>query len=665
MVSYLTYDSSFITTIYHQLPVLGYVLGEEDISSDYREKMDVLRHYDERMLLIIDNFDSYITDNNQRVVATSDPQYNEICSGKYHIIFVSNNTFEGSMLLAPLPEAQQVDLFLYHYKRSLSNEEMSAVQELLRRIGGHTLTIILLAKALFVDRRKSINGFLEQIASDAHGISEVLSSALVSAFDVSSLSDSEKYIMINMSLTPSDGISVRNFGDWIGLNEFEELQSLIDFNWIQFDTKKDSISLHPVVSDLVAHSLKSDYAKCARYLESLISFSGCEKNADSLEKRQYSTKLIKAALMKITDDDYIIGKLVYNNINYNHNFDTYIGESAGWGPRRDTFQWAEGAPFRTFNSITDNPSIGDERNFVRVRKVGDPKFVDGVVVEPGIEYEVAVYFHNNASRILNESGKGVAAGARVSSILPSFIAAKHKSSIIATITAANTSPVSIWGSTSINTDADVYIQFIPNSATIHSNGTVNGKNVGQRNLFSAKGAYLGYDDDAWGILPGGNKYSGYISYRFCVVQPGFEIEKKVSKDGANEWVDALSAEPGEVVDFKIQYSNTGMTQQSNVIINDDIPDELEYLEGTTFLINGSSPDGKLCNDNLFKQGFNIGRYQPGSGATISYKARVSCALEVKCSNSIITNKAIVATANGKKEDVAEVTIKSMKLETGA
>ena len=39
-----------------------------------------------------------------------------------------------------------------------------------------------------------------------------------------------------------------------------------------------------------------------------------------------------------------------------------------WGPQdRETFTWARRAKFITLNSITDNPRIGDERNFVRVR----------------------------------------------------------------------------------------------------------------------------------------------------------------------------------------------------------------------------------------------------------------------------------------------------------
>src|SRR5664280_2316069 len=41
-----------------------------------------------------------------------------------------------------------------------------------------------------------------------------------------------------------------------------------------------------------------------------------------------------------------------------------------WGPIRDTFTMEHPADHITFNSITNNPNIGDERNFVGIRESG-------------------------------------------------------------------------------------------------------------------------------------------------------------------------------------------------------------------------------------------------------------------------------------------------------
>jgi len=328
-----------------------------------------------------------------------------------------------------------------------------------------------------------------------------------------------------------------------------------------------------------------------------------------------------------------------------------------WGPEREVFWWETGTPYVSINSVSDNPVIGDERNFVRVRKVGDPKFVDEVTLVVGQQYEVEIYFHNNASRTLNPSGAGIADGVRVSSILPAFVAKGTTGEISAVITAANTIPSSVWDEAFVKATSDVYLRFVPGSAIIHSNGSVNGKDVGQQHLFSSEGANVGYWDDAWGVLPGCNEYAGYISYKFVVDQPRFEIAKDVSRDAKNEWVESITAGPNELLDFRIRYKNTGTTEQNNVIVMDKLPNALKYLEGTTFLINGSSPNGKYVADNLFSNGLNIGRYQAGSEATLTYKVRTPVADSLKCGDNKFENEVSVSTANGTMVDSVEVNVR--------
>ena len=68
-----------------------------------------------------------------------------------------------------------------------------------------------------------------------------------------------------------------------------------------------------------------------------------------------------------------------------------------WGPERTTFTMEHPANYVTFNSITNNNRLGDERNFVRVGEANstDP-YTDEVKVVPGKTYEVYIYYHNNA-----------------------------------------------------------------------------------------------------------------------------------------------------------------------------------------------------------------------------------------------------------------------------
>jgi len=329
-----------------------------------------------------------------------------------------------------------------------------------------------------------------------------------------------------------------------------------------------------------------------------------------------------------------------------------------WGPERQEFYWDTAAPYRTMNSIVDNPTMGDERNFVRVREVGGATFVDQVSLVAGKQYEVEIYFHNNASRTLNASGEGIADNVRVSTILPGFVAKGETAKISGTITASNTNPLAVWDEATVVATSDVYLRYVPDSAIIHSNGTINGKNVGPDYLFSSEGALIGYSNDYWGVLPGCNEYAGYVSYKFVADQPAFEIAKEVSRDGKN-WAENLVAEPGEELHFRIRYKNTGTTEQSNVIIMDNLPVKLKYVQDTTFIVNGSNPGGKLVANDLFTNGLNIGRYQPGSEATLTYKVRMPKAEDLNCGDNKFVNGASVSTANGTMKDDVEVNVRKV------
>lgn len=331
-------------------------------------------------------------------------------------------------------------------------------------------------------------------------------------------------------------------------------------------------------------------------------------------------------------------------------------QTLAWGPERETYHWDTAAPHRTMNSIIDNPAVGDERNFVRVRKVGDEKVKDEVALEVGQEYEVQIYFHNNASESLNASGAGIADNVRMNTILPGFVAKGTTAEISGTITAGNTTPKSVWDEAYVTSTSDVYLRYVPDSAIIHSNGSINGMNVGPDYLFSAEGALIGYSKNHWGVLPGCNQYAGFVSYKFVVDQPGFEIAKEVRLDGKGDWSESLSAKPGEVLEFRIRYKNTGTTEQNNVLVNDSLPDALVHVPNTTLLVNGSTPGGVYVSDNLFDTGLNIGRYQSGSEATLTYKVQMPSEEVLECGNNVFTNAVSVATGNGTMDDDVEITV---------
>lgn len=332
---------------------------------------------------------------------------------------------------------------------------------------------------------------------------------------------------------------------------------------------------------------------------------------------------------------------------------TLSSQVFAWGPERPTFTGENPADYVTFNSITNNGKVGDERNFVRIREDGAGNYGDEMKLVPGKEYQVMVYYHNNAKTSLNESGKGIAKDVSVKAQMPSVVKPGERGKISGTVSASNANPASVWDEAYVTADTDVALRYVPGSATITSNGAVNGQ-VLPDSLFTT-GALIGYDS-LNGVLPGCAQYSGYVVYKFKVDAPNFEVQKQVSPTGQKQWQENYAAKPGEKVDYKITYKNTGTTAQNNVNIKDTLPKGVVYQPGSTKVYNASNPNGRGVSDNVVASGINIGDYAAGGNAVIIYSATIGAGNELVCGANTLTNTASAITSGGTKSDTANVTV---------
>ncbi|MBR3220443.1 DUF11 domain-containing protein, partial [Candidatus Saccharibacteria bacterium] len=153
------------------------------------------------------------------------------------------------------------------------------------------------------------------------------------------------------------------------------------------------------------------------------------------------------------------------------------------------------------------------------------------------------------------------------------------------------------------------------------------------------------------------EYAGYITYRLVADKPNFYMEKKVSADGKGQWDQRITVRPGDVLDFQISYINNGTTEQKSVVIYDQMPTGMQYIEGTTFAITPRVPEGKFVSDKIFNGGLVIGNYTAGQTAVLTYKAKIiDDATIFPCGESVIYNNSSAATANGTIYDKAKITV---------
>lgn len=331
-----------------------------------------------------------------------------------------------------------------------------------------------------------------------------------------------------------------------------------------------------------------------------------------------------------------------------------------WGPSREYFTIEKPATYVTFNSITNNPSHGDERNFSQVREVNasNTTYADSINLEPGHEYVVYIYYHNNAASNYNASGIGIAKGAYVKSQVPAVVTkGSTGTKAVSYVGASNAKPVEVWDDISFTNSSagDIALRFVPGSATIHNFGKTNGQTLSD-NIITT-GATLGYDA-LDGVIPGCNEYAGYVTYRVKADQPNFTVSKQVRKAGTTDWKETESVNPGDSVDYLVTYKNTGTTDQNNVVIKDTLPAGVAYTSGTTYVANSANPNGVKVSDNIITaSGINIGNYKAGAAAYIKFTAKVTDNDSLPtCGINTLHNVAKAETNNGTKSDGADITV---------
>ena len=325
-----------------------------------------------------------------------------------------------------------------------------------------------------------------------------------------------------------------------------------------------------------------------------------------------------------------------------------------WGPNRPTFTVEKPASYVTFNSITNNPNIGDERNFVGIREVGSSNvWHDDMTVQKGKEYFVRMYVHNNAAQNLNLVAENVTAKFN----LPTTTAKSIQ--VNGFLSASNASPAEVYDHATFKSAENFNLSYIKNSLKYENNVFGAAGTALPESIFTSAGAKLGYNK-LDGKIPGCFEFAGYVTFK---VKPqfaqttNFTLDKKVSKKGENKWVDTYKAQPGEEVDFLLAYKNTGEVPHKDVTFRDTLPAGLSYVPGTNTWSNASTQNNKVTTSNLTNGiGVNVGAYAPGANAFTVFTAKVADYAALKCGTNTLLNKGKVNTGGYAVEDTATVTV---------
>lgn len=249
-------------------------LLESDRAYFLRKLAYLQRIADRKTLFIIDNFD---TDD--------DPDLETFLGGEYAVIFTTRSDF-GEFGLPVLqlgaldPEKEQLMLFSHYYRRPLTPQAEPVVRQILDAVNGHTLAIELIAKYMshqrippdkMLDLLQKSGVRSIQAGTISHGFARAQSvyDNILQLFNLYSLTEQERYILMNLALAGLDGLDVVTFADLCELEDFFPIDELIRKSWICHNPVEDTISLHPLIRDVVIKECQLSLDSCGIMLKNM------------------------------------------------------------------------------------------------------------------------------------------------------------------------------------------------------------------------------------------------------------------------------------------------------------------------------------------------------------------------------------------------------------
>ncbi len=288
----------------------------------------------------------------------------------------------------------------------------------------------------------------------------------------------------------------------------------------------------------------------------------------------------------------------------------------------------------TFNSISDSV-IGHEFNFVGAREdtginAGENNVwnADDITVEDGKTYIVRMYVHNNNPN----KRDAIAENVRTAFSVPGETGNQVK--VSGFITADNATPNEYWDSVNFNSDQPFHLEYISGSARLSNNGVGNvmdeeghmGIQISDDLVDNVNGVKIGFDAADDGRIPGCFEFDSFVAIRVkAVYDTPYTITKTVRPAGTkgNNWTDNLEVNIGDELEYQIDYDNVSNETQHDVVLRDILPENLEYVPGSTRIWNEFHRGDTIDQDDLVTEnGIIIGSYGPGANAYIRFNAKV-------------------------------------------
>ena len=232
---------------------------EESLEDYFRRKLITIRKIiaGKTVIIVIDDFDGEIRDD-----------LLSILNAGWKVIIITrvrkHLTEYKEMDVGPLRERRyQHCLFAKCIGQEFREEQTVAIDKIINKVLGHTLTLELIAKQIaksyftvekaveLVEQYGFANLASERIdyVKDGKVYYEKISNIITALFAVKEMSLEKKIILKALSLFDSTGINISTLGSLLRLNTKDAINKLNEEGWINID--RNILSLHPVVRETI------------------------------------------------------------------------------------------------------------------------------------------------------------------------------------------------------------------------------------------------------------------------------------------------------------------------------------------------------------------------------------------------------------------------------
>ena len=237
-------------------------------------------------------------------VSPRDPLFGQVCELVQHKIFTSRWSMHEWCCpvidISALSDFDsQKDLFKQYLGREISADEMDNFRTITTIVAGHTLTLQLIAlqcaesdltlgeicSALMENGIYTDNP--DEFAYDESRVERNMYGHIRAIWNLSAFSDEESRIMQGLSLLIPNGITRREYKEWLQLQSMRSINQLRNQGWIQsyFHNGHEIISLHAVIGEIVLHEL---YQTRPADLSSMVHALTCSVNNRNLDVEDQS-----------------------------------------------------------------------------------------------------------------------------------------------------------------------------------------------------------------------------------------------------------------------------------------------------------------------------------------------------------------------------------------